>query len=761
LKPPTPFSLTRSKRMELTTVILSFLLIAVPISAITLKEGIPTRSIDVCDGCHGGKYDLVLSDPVLTSPSFLHVGEAGQVTISISITADGNSDYYLFDLSVALVSLNSRISTPSPVTFSGQRPSASGGSYVWSREIILDIDAVSRGTDTLRADATIDPHHEVGPRTRSSTFSLTVNDPPSLSSGTHSPGTGDTSTSFTFTVDYSDKNGDLPSFIHLILDGTSYPLSASDGAADTIVSGETYGTSMVLPAGNHSYHFEASDGINTTMFPEEGGDVQGPVVTQANRPPVLSEPMVDPSTGNCSTLFTFSVTYTDEDDDPPIGGIRLLLNGTVVERQMTVITGPPSPLNDGVFINGERYHLKMSLPCGAHRFEFNATDGSGWAASERVDGPIVSEIPFLLVSIEQPEEGEIFYSGSVLTFSASYISNVDLPDAVFSWSSSISGELGEGNPLLTAISPGEHLLTVAVRSTSLGLLSRDFVNITVLDPGKIPLMLEMDPASDITIREGETVHFSVVLDMDHPFIVEAEDLSMRFLLDGMEVHEGNEWNYSTSFEDQGLHGVEFLVYGDLDLILHKIWNITVTDVKASIILGDIPDANLGAFRKGDIIKVSIEAGDPMNRTIRIIWLIDNISTGELGDTFEWELRRGPWSREGNHILSALLTNTDGVSLRLNFTYTIIEENTDLEPPGGDENIDNNTSMTNTTLEDDGEDAGAGIFGSLKGDPVGISILAVGALLLLIGVVHSIFVLVRTPKSGAIKRNSEYQLSFEE
>jgi outer membrane protein assembly factor BamB len=91
-----------------------------------------------------------------------------------------------------------------------------------------------------------------------------------------------------------------------------------------------------------------------------------------NTSPTLTGGSVTPVGGDDTELFTFSVEYTDLDDDSP-GSIMIYING--VGYDMNVVSSGVSTEYDGIFTNGERYEFGTYLESGTHSYNFEATDG--------------------------------------------------------------------------------------------------------------------------------------------------------------------------------------------------------------------------------------------------------------------------------------------------------------------------------------------------------------------------------------------------
>jgi hypothetical protein len=106
--------------------------------------------------------------------------------------------------------------------------------------------------------------------------------------------------------------------------------------------------------------------------------------------PVLSDGAVNPTSGKTSASFTYSVNYTDFEDDAP-DYIKISIDGGA-SVNMTAGAG-----QDGDFTNGEIYEYTTSgstLGTGSHTFQFFANDGTDDAIGdiEANNGPTVSKV---------------------------------------------------------------------------------------------------------------------------------------------------------------------------------------------------------------------------------------------------------------------------------------------------------------------------------------------------------------------------------
>ena len=113
--------------------------------------------------------------------------------------------------------------------------------------------------------------------------------------------------------------------------------------------------------------------------------------TTQNSPPVLSSGAVSPISGYTSTTFTYSVTYTDADNEAPVS-ITVTIDGGTSDN-MTVKAG-----EDGNLANGEIYEYTITgniIGVGSHNFQFAASDGTDNATGDvgLHSGPTVSSPP--------------------------------------------------------------------------------------------------------------------------------------------------------------------------------------------------------------------------------------------------------------------------------------------------------------------------------------------------------------------------------
>ncbi|MHA1325060.1 MAG: hypothetical protein ACTSRL_19900, partial [Candidatus Helarchaeota archaeon] len=114
--------------------------------------------------------------------------------------------------------------------------------------------------------------------------------------------------------------------------------------------------------------------------------------------PTLTSGLVTPLTGNPSTNFTFTVTYSDQDNNPP-AYINVVINGT----SYPMVKQTPSDKN---YVDGAIYQYRTTLGPGTYSYSFECSD---WKAL------ISTDAYFDLVVIE-PTNGAATQVRETLTF---------------------------------------------------------------------------------------------------------------------------------------------------------------------------------------------------------------------------------------------------------------------------------------------------------------------------------------------------------
>ena len=219
----------------------------------------------------------------LSGTSFLWSYQTGGWVYSVSISSDGSyiaagTDYpdsrvYLFSKtsSVPLWSYQTGGWVYS-VSISSDGSYIAAGSddsrvYLFFRTSSVPIWSYQAGAPVFFQSISSDGSYIVAGSYDNRVYLFSKNRPPFLSLGSVSPSTGTIRDTFTYEVTYSDPEGDIPSYVRVYVDGTSYAMNYVSG---TYTAGALYRYSTTLPAGSHTYYFEASDGLDTVRLPPTG-----------------------------------------------------------------------------------------------------------------------------------------------------------------------------------------------------------------------------------------------------------------------------------------------------------------------------------------------------------------------------------------------------------------------------------------------------------------------------------------------------------
>lgn len=208
------------------------------------------------------------------------------------------------------------------------------------------------------------------------------NNPPGLVADIVSPGSGTQATAYNFSVTYMDPDNNEPEYVRLHVNGSVHDMVKAVPGHHDYVGGVTYYFQRTLQPGNHSFSFTCSDGgfTNTTVVHE------GPEVSYSSlAAPVLEGAKVDKLEGDHQTVFNFSVTYRDPDNNQP-EFVTITINATTV----AMVESDPSVRE---YTAGKAYHYLTTVPVGHSVFQINCSDGTYHVSTDWLEGPVVN--PFL------------------------------------------------------------------------------------------------------------------------------------------------------------------------------------------------------------------------------------------------------------------------------------------------------------------------------------------------------------------------------
>ncbi|MBI5397923.1 S8 family serine peptidase, partial [Candidatus Woesearchaeota archaeon] len=192
------------------------------------------------------------------------------------------------------------------------------------------------------------------------------NNAPTLTMGAVSPGSGNVSTIFNFTVNYTDADNELPSSVNVTVLVSTFSLAAADSADTNVTDGKIFFVNRTIGKGNNSFFFLASDGFNTTITTNQSG----PNITNAAPQFNASNPVPNVTwpedTVNTSINLTSHFSDSDNDD----------LNFTATTVASVAIA-----------INNDTGLVTLTPAAnftGVRTVNFTATDGTNSAQSNEV-----------------------------------------------------------------------------------------------------------------------------------------------------------------------------------------------------------------------------------------------------------------------------------------------------------------------------------------------------------------------------------------
>ncbi|MFX0100986.1 MAG: lamin tail domain-containing protein [Candidatus Hodarchaeota archaeon] len=207
---------------------------------------------------------------------------------------------------------------------------------------------------------------------------------PELTNDTVNPGTGDQYTTFNFTVEYTDLDNNAPDYVNININGSVYPMQKVNALDVDYTDGCIYEYTTNLAPGTYDFYYEASD----LVYVNQTSPITGLVVIEANTlAPYLLNPLVTPENGTNTTLFIFTVTYYDDDNNLP-QMINITINGSVYN--MTKVNVSDMDATDGIL-----YEYATTLAWGSYQFQMNCSDGLFTNSTSIISKPDLNPFNYL------------------------------------------------------------------------------------------------------------------------------------------------------------------------------------------------------------------------------------------------------------------------------------------------------------------------------------------------------------------------------
>jgi hypothetical protein len=292
-----------------------------------------------------------------------------------------------------------------------------------------------------------------------STESVTVrprNKVPELQSASYVPDRGDTNTEFRFEVMYRDADDQSPATAKVYIDLVPYDME-SDTVSGPWNDWVVFYYETTLDVGtNHRYYFQFSDGEDSVRLPLGSASPNwflGPEVEMPNYAPSLGGPLFTPNSGDRSTEFTFSIVYTDEEND----------RATISQIHIDDVPFLMNPDNFQ-FDQGVRFTYRTSLDMGPHTYYFFFSDGKHdvrFPEEGTQAGPEVLNLDPRAV-ISSPGNGDRYTPDDYVSLRGDTSTDPDGDTLSYTWTSDIQGALGTGGILDLQLMEGSHVVTLSV-----------------------------------------------------------------------------------------------------------------------------------------------------------------------------------------------------------------------------------------------------------------------------------------------------------
>ncbi|MEE4357604.1 MAG: hypothetical protein V2I97_14155 [Desulfococcaceae bacterium] len=236
-------------------------------------------------------------------------------------------------------------------------------------------------------------------------------------------------------------------------------------------------------------------------------------------------------------------------------GETIYFSGTAYDAEDGTLSGDSmiwtSSLN-GQIGTGNTVSMKGTSE-GTHKITLTARDKDGYSASASLTVIIGNTKP--LVNITEPADGDLFESGTLLTFSGNAVDAEDgsIPDDALVWKSDRDGEIGRGSSFSTAGLRGTHIITLEATDRDGGLGSQ---TIRIQIGADYPKVSIEEPADKSVFEIDETVIFRGSGEGESDGMLSGESLVWISNKDG-QIGTGS--FFTASELSQGFHTITLVV----------------------------------------------------------------------------------------------------------------------------------------------------------------------------------------------------------
>ena len=188
-------------------------------------------------------------------------------------------------------------------------------------------------------------------------------------------------------------------------------------------------TKFTIPYGRY-FQFEVE--IKTDTHSRHLTPVFKGITVEYNSPPILTLGLIDRSSGDRTSWFTYAITYTDVDNDEPTVAL------VHIDSEVYDLSS-----GDIDFTDGAVFRFSTRLDLGDHTYWFEFSDGKNDVRDPLVGeytGPeVLNRAPKPVIS--DPLTGTRFTPEEPVQFSGTQSSDPDLDKITYLWTSNLDGEL--------------------------------------------------------------------------------------------------------------------------------------------------------------------------------------------------------------------------------------------------------------------------------------------------------------------------------
>jgi len=625
--------------------------------------------------CHGTSYTEFVRIDNYSIPSQILVGQMLPIRVNVTMNSTAyypaKSSYWISDLTVTITSVNGHNTVKgSPQTSQNLLPE-------YTKEYRFNITGSSAGQDTIKIEAKITTDHignYVTETIQGNVLVIKPKEPPVLFNGKVTPLKGFNQTVFTFSVTYSDGDGDLPASIAVMIDGKApRVLTVTDGNPNNILSGEDYSTKVNgtnLGIGNHDFKFTAAD----NLFAATGDNIthQGPrvdIYIPPNKPPTVV--VTSPKSGSrLQGIVNITGTATDPDVGDKVQSVEVNFdNSTWVTANGTAKWYQPWDCSN--------------MTTGPHAIFARATDGNNYskpvATYVHVDRIIRVPPTVNFTGYHYTVEDLMQVSGtSARGNNSGPVEKVAIwADLLHTWVTMDrkGPPLDNGTPSFDSwswvwntsqVDPGVYTLSAKAWSGSFISAIVD-LDVTVIKINHRPAITTTEPADPVSMYEGGIKAFKVTtVDRDSEPLTNhwaIDNVPKQSLIDPMTL------TYKASYSSAGTHVVTIMVSDghDVNGTVNYTWHLTV--LKGFIITDNTVLAT-GPIDSGKAQAFNISVFDPDGGKMSYAWSVDGQkdATG-VGPSYRF-LYEAQSAQQTKHTVSLTVQNSQGQSKELTWVVDV-------------------------------------------------------------------------------------------